>query len=347
MTKKALITGITGQDGSYLAELLLQKGYELHGIIRRSSSFNTGRIDHLYNNPEYLGKKLFLHYGDLTDTSNLNRILERIQPDEIYNLAAQSHVKVSFELPEYTAEVDAIGTVRFLDAIREVGLKPRFYQASTSELFGKAQQVPQNEKTPFYPRSPYGVAKLYGYWIIINYREAYNIFACNGILFNHESPRRGETFVTKKITRAAAKIKLGLETKLSLGNLDAKRDWGYAPEYVDGMWRMLQLDQPDDFVLATGETHTVREFADLSFKELGMELAWEDKGGNEKGVERKTGKVVVDVDPRLYRPTEVELLIGDPAKAKEKLGWKPTIKFDELVKIMVKADYEKISKRGY
>ncbi len=347
MTKKALITGITGQDGSYLAELLLQKGYELHGIIRRSSSFNTGRIDHLYNNPEYLGKKLFLHYGDLTDTSNLNRILERIQPDEIYNLAAQSHVKVSFELPEYTAEVDAIGTVRFLDAIREVGLKPKFYQASTSELFGKAQQVPQNEKTPFYPRSPYGVAKLYGYWIIINYREAYNIFACNGILFNHESPRRGETFVTKKITRAAAKIKLGLETKLSLGNLDAKRDWGYAPEYVDGMWRMLQLDQPDDFVLATGETHTVREFADLSFKELGMELAWEDKGGNEKGVERKTGKVVVDVDPRLYRPTEVELLIGDPAKAKEKLGWKPTIKFDELVKIMVKADYEKISKRGY
>ena len=347
MTKKALITGITGQDGSYLAELLLQKGYELHGIIRRSSSFNTGRIDHLYNNPEYLGKKLFLHYGDLTDTSNLNRILERIQPDEIYNLAAQSHVKVSFELPEYTAEVDAIGTVRFLDAIREVGLKPKFYQASTSELFGKAQQVPQNEKTPFYPRSPYGVAKLYGYWIIINYREAYNIFACNGILFNHESPRRGETFVTKKITRAAAKIKLGLETKLSLGNLDAKRDWGYAPEYVDGMWRMLQLDQPDDFVLATGETHTVREFADLSFKELGMELAWEDKGGNEKGVERKTGKVVVDVDPRLYRPTEVELLIGDPAKEKEKLGWKPTIKFDELVKIMVKADYEKISKRGY
>ena len=311
MTKKALITGITGQDGSYLAELLLQKGYEVHGIIRRSSSFNTGRIDHLYNDPEILGKKLFLHYGDMTDTSNLNRILERIQPGEIYNLAAQSHVKVSFELPEYTAEVDAIGTVRFLDAIREVGLKPKFYQASTSELFGKAQQIPQNEKTPFYPRSPYGVAKLYGYWIIINYREAYNIFACNGILFNHESPRRGETFVTKKITRAAAKIKLGLETKLSLGNLNAKRDWGYAPEYVDGMWRMLQLDQPEDFVLATGETHTVREFADLSFKELGMELAWKGEGVNEKGVDKKTGKIIVEVDPRYYRPTEVELLIGD------------------------------------
>ena len=330
MTKKALITGITGQDGSYLAELLLQKGYEVHGIIRRSSSFNTGRIDHLYNDPEILGKKLFLHYGDVTDTSNLNRILERIHPGEIYNLAAQSHVKVSFELPEYTAEVDAIGTVRFLDAIREVGIKPKFYQASTSELFGKAQQIPQNEKTPFYPRSPYGVAKLYGYWIIINYREAYNIFACNGILFNHESPRRGETFVTKKITRAAAKIKLGLEAKLSLGNLNAKRDWGYAPEYVDGMWRMLQLDQPEDFVLATGETHTVREFADLAFKELGMELAWEGEGKDEKGVDKKTGKTIVEVDPRYYRPTEVELLIGDPAKAKEKLGWVPKTKFRRI-----------------
>jgi GDPmannose 4,6-dehydratase len=347
MTKKALITGITGQDGSYLAELLLQKGYEVHGIIRRSSSFNTGRIDHLYNDPEILGKKLILHYGDMTDTSNLNRILERVQPGEIYNLAAQSHVKVSFELPEYTAEVDAIGTVRFLDAIREVGLKPKFYQASTSELFGKAQQIPQNEKTPFYPRSPYGVAKLYGYWIIINYREAYNIYACNGILFNHESPRRGETFVTKKITRAAAKIKLGLEEKLSLGNLNAKRDWGYAPEYVDGMWKMLQLDQPEDFVLATGETHTVREFADLSFKELGMELAWKGEGVNEKGVDKKTGKIIVEVDPRYYRPTEVELLVGDPTKAKEKLGWTPKVKFEELVKIMAKADFEKISKRGY
>jgi GDPmannose 4,6-dehydratase len=332
MTKKALITGITGQDGSYLAELLLQKEYEVHGIIRRSSSFNTARIDHLYNNPDIMGKKLFLHYGDVTDTSNLNRILERIQPNEIYNLAAQSHVKVSFELPEYTAEVDAIGTVRFLDAIREVGLKPKFYQASTSELFGKAQQVPQNEKTPFYPRSPYGVAKLYGYWIIINYREAYNIFACNGILFNHESPRRGETFVTRKITRAAAKIKLGMEEKLSLGNLNAKRDWGYAPEY---------------FVLATGETHTVREFVDLAFKELDMEVTWSGKGADEKGIDKKTKKVLVDVDPRYYRPTEVELLIGDPTKAKEKLGWIPETKFSELVKIMVKADYEKISKRGY
>jgi GDPmannose 4,6-dehydratase len=347
MTKKALITGITGQDGSYLAELLLQKEYEVHGIIRRSSSFNTARIDHLYNNPDIMGKKLFLHYGDVTDTSNLNRILERIQPNEIYNLAAQSHVKVSFELPEYTAEVDAIGTVRFLDAIREVGLKPKFYQASTSELFGKAQQVPQNEKTPFYPRSPYGVAKLYGYWIIINYREAYNIFACNGILFNHESPRRGETFVTRKITRAAAKIKLGMEEKLSLGNLNAKRDWGYAPEYVDGMWRMLQLPAPDDFVLATGETHTVREFVDLAFKELDMELAWSGNGADEKGIDEKTKKVLVDIDPRYYRPTEVELLIGDPTKAKEKLGWIPETKFSELVKIMVKADYEKISKRGY
>ena len=347
MTKKALITGITGQDGSYLAELLLQKKYEVHGIIRRSSSFNTARIDHLYNNPDIMGKKLFLHYGDVTDTSNLNRILERIQPNEIYNLAAQSHVKVSFELPEYTAEVDAIGTVRFLDAIREVGLKPRFYQASTSELFGKAQQVPQSEKTPFYPRSPYGVAKLYGYWIIINYREAYNIFACNGILFNHESPRRGETFVTRKITRAAAKIKLGMEEKLSLGNLNAKRDWGYAPEYVDGMWRMLQLPAPDDFVLATGETHTVREFVDLAFKELDMELTWSGKGADEKGIDKKTKKVLVDVDPRYYRPTEVELLIGDPTKAKEKLGWIPETKFTELVKIMANADYEKISKRGY
>ncbi len=347
MAKKALITGITGQDGSYLAELLIKKGYEVHGIIRRSSSFNTSRIDHLYNNAEVLGKKLFLHYGDLTDTSNLNRILEKIEPNEIYNLAAQSHVKVSFELPEYTAEVDAIGTVRFLDAIRETGIKPRFYQASTSELFGKAQQVPQSEKTPFYPRSPYGVAKLYGYWIIINYREAYDIYACNGILFNHESPRRGETFVTRKITRAAAKIKLGIDQKLSLGNLNAKRDWGYAPEYVDGMWRMLQLNTPDDFVLATGETHTVREFVEVAFKELEMELVWKGKGAAEKGIDKRTKKVIVEVDPRHYRPTEVELLIGDASKAKQKLGWVPKVKFDELAKIMVRADFEKISKRGY
>lgn len=347
MSKRALITGITGQDGSYLAELLIKKGYEVHGIIRRSSSFNTARIDHLYNNAEILGKKLFLHYGDLTDTSNLNRILERIEPNEIYNLAAQSHVKVSFEIPEYTAEVDAIGTLRFLDAIRETGLRPRFYQASTSELFGKAQEVPQSEKTPFYPRSPYGVAKLYGYWIIINYREAYNLFACNGILFNHESPRRGETFVTRKITRAAAKIKLGIDERLSLGNLNAKRDWGYAPEYVDGMWRMLQLDAPEDFVLATGETHTVREFVELAFKELEMDLVWKGKGAAEKGIDKKTKRVLVDVDPRHYRPTEVELLIGNPAKAKKILGWVPKTKFSELVKIMALADFERISKKGY
>ena len=264
--KKALITGITGQDGSYLTEILLKKGYEVHGIIRRSSSFNTGRIDHLYNDPDVNGKKMFLHFGDLTDTSNLNRLLEKVEPDEIYNLAAQSHVKVSFELPEYTAEVDAIGTLRFLDAIRETGVRTRFYQASTSELFGKAQEIPQSEKTPFYPRSPYGVAKLYGFWIIINYREAYDLFAVNGILFNHESPRRGETFVTRKITLAASRIKLGLQKTLKLGNLDAKRDWGYAPEFCEGMWRMLQQKTPDDFVLATGETHTVREFIDVAFR---------------------------------------------------------------------------------
>ena len=327
--------------------MLIKKGYEVHGIIRRSSSFNTARIDHLYNNSDVLGKKLFLHYGDLTDTSNLNRILEKIEPNEIYNLAAQSHVKVSFELPEYTAEVDAIGTVRFLDAIRETGIKPRFYQASTSELFGKAQEVPQNEKTPFYPRSPYGVAKLYGYWIIINYREAYNLYACNGILFNHESPRRGETFVTRKITRAAAKIKLGIDQKLSLGNLNAKRDWGYAPEYVDGMWRMLQLKAPEDFVLATGETHTVRQFVEVAFRELEMDLVWKGKGAAEKGIDKRTQKVLVEVDPRHYRPTEVELLIGDASKAKRELGWVPKVKFAELAKIMVRADFEKISKRGY
>ena len=347
MSKKALITGITGQDGSYLAELLLDKGYEVHGIIRRSSSFNTGRIDHLYNNPEISGNKLFLHYGDLTDTSNLNRLLEKIVPDEIYNLAAQSHVKVSFEVPEYTAEVDAVGTLRFLDAIRETGLKTKFYQASTSELFGKVQAIPQNEKTPFYPRSPYGVAKLYGYWIIVNYREAYDIFACNGILFNHESPRRGETFVTRKITRAAARIKHGIEEKLLLGNLNAKRDWGYAPEYVDGMWRMMQLEKPDDFVLATGETHTVREFADLTFKELDMELDWVGEGIDEKGVCKKNRKTYVEVEERYYRPTEVDMLIGEALKAKEKLGWKPQIKFEQLVSLMAKADYDKVKKRGY
>ncbi len=374
--KRALITGITGQDGSYLTEILLEKGYEVHGIIRRSSSFNTGRVDHLYNNPEILNKKLFLHYGDLVDTSNLNRLLEKIQPDEIYNLAAQSHVKVSFEVPDYTAQVDALGTLRFLDAIREVGLrKVKFYQASTSELYGKVQEVPQNEKTPFYPRSPYGVAKLYGYWIIVNYREAYNLFACNGILFNHESPKRGETFVTRKITRAASRIVSGLQSNLSLGNLNAKRDWGYAPEYCEGMWRILQYKNADDFVLATGETHTVREFVELTFKNLGVELEWKGKGINEKGVisgvdfeqakslinfsknskfykyefttKLKKGNTVATIDPNYYRPTEVDLLIGDPTKAKKLLGWKAKTKFEHLVQIMIKSDMDKVLKRGY
>jgi GDPmannose 4,6-dehydratase len=347
MSKKALLTGITGQDGSYLAELLLEKGYEVHGMIRRSSSFNTERIDHLHSNPAISGKKFFLHYGDVTDTSNINRLLEKIEPDEVYNLAAQSHVKVSFEVPEYTAEVDAVGTLRFLDAIRETGIKTKFYQASTSELYGKVQAIPQSETTPFYPRSPYGVAKLYGYWIIVNYREAYNIFACNGILFNHESPRRGETFVTRKITMAAAKIKLGLQEKLTLGNLNAKRDWGYAPEYVEGMWRMLQQDTPEDYVLATGETHEVRTFVDAAFNELGMELTWEGEGESEKGISKKEGKVLVSVDPKYYRPTEVELLIGDAAKAKKKLGWEAKTKFADLARLMAKADFELVKKRGY
>ena len=347
MSKKAFITGITGQDGSYLAELLLKKDYEVHGMLRRSSSFNTGRIDHLFNDPHILDKKLFLHYGDLTDSSNLNRLLEKIQPDEIYNLGAQSHVKVSFELPEYTAEVDAMGTLRFLDAIKESGIKTKFYQASTSELFGKVQEVPQNEHTPFYPRSPYGVAKLYAYWIIVNYREAYDLYACNGILFNHESPRRGETFVTRKITRAAARIKLGLQDKLTLGNLDAKRDWGYAPEFVEGMWQMMQLDKPDDFVLSTGETHTIREFADIVFKEIGMDLVWEGHGKNEKGIEKKSGKTLVEINPRYFRPTEVDLLIGDSTKASKTFGWNPKVTFNELAKIMANADLEKVKRRGF
>jgi GDPmannose 4,6-dehydratase len=374
--KKALITGVTGQDGSYLTEILLEKGYEVHGIIRRSSSFNTGRIDHLYSNKEILNKKLFLHYGDLVDTSNLNRLLEKIEPDEIYNLAAQSHVKVSFELPDYTAQVDALGTLRFLDAIREVGLrKVKFYQASTSELFGKVQEIPQNEKTPFYPRSPYGVAKLYGYWIIINYREAYDIFACNGVLFNHESPKRGETFVTRKITRAASRIAAGIQKKLLLGNLDAKRDWGYAPEYCEGMWRILQYKYPEDFVLATGETHTVREFAELTFKEMGIQLEWKGKGKNERGVIKtinwdeakhlvefekmnksykfsltnslRKGTVVVEIDSNYYRPTEVEYLIGDSKKARKLLGWKAKTKFKDLVRIMIKSDLSKVLTRGF
>ena len=344
--KKALITGIAGQDGSYLAELLLEKNYEVHGIIRRSSSFNTGRIDHIIHDRETDGR-FFFHHGDLTDASNLNRLLEKIQPDEIYNLAAQSHVKVSFDIPDYTAQVDALGTLRFLDAIRETRINPRFYQASTSELFGKVQEIPQTEKTPFYPRSPYGVAKLYGFWIIVNYREAYGLYACNGILFNHESPRRGETFVTRKITRAAARIKAGLQDNLLLGNLNAKRDWGYAPEYVEGMWRMLQQPAPDDYVLATGEAHSVREFVDLTFKELDIELNWLGDGVDEKGIDGRTGRVLVSVDPEYYRPTEVELLIGNPGKAKEMLGWEPSIRFEELVRLMARADWEKVQKRGF
>ena len=346
MSKKALITGITGQDGSYLAELLLEKGYEVHGIVRRSSSFNTGRIDHIIHDEKFQGQ-FFFHHGDITDVSNLNRLLEKVHPDEIYNLAAQSHVKVSFDLPDYTAQVDALGTLRFLDAIRETRINTRLYQASTSELFGNVREVPQTENTPFYPRSPYGVAKLYAYWIIVNYREAYDLFACNGILFNHESPRRGETFVTRKITMAAARIKAGLQETLLLGNLNARRDWGYAPEYVEGMWRMLQQEAPDDFVLATGETHTVREFTDYAFRELDIKLEWEGSGPDEKGFDTASGKMLVAVNPDYYRPTEVDLLIGNPAKAKEKLGWEAKIKFEELVRLMAGADWEKLQQRGY
>lgn len=339
--KTALISGITGQDGSYLTELLLDKGYQVHGIVRRSSSLNTQRIDHLYNNPELLNKRFFLHYGDLTDSSNLNRLVEKINPDEIYNLGAQSHVQVSFEVPEYTAEVDGIGTLRFLDAIKETGINTKFYQASTSELYGLAQEIPQNEKTPFYPRSPYAVAKLYAYWIVVNYREAYNLFACNGILFNHESERRGRTFVTRKISVGVSKIMTGQLDMLLLGNLDAKRDWGYAPEYVEGMWRMLQIDHPEDFVLATNETHTVREFVEEAFKVLGEEIVWEGTNQNEVGILKSINKPVVGINPRYYRPTEVELLLGDFSKAKQLLNWEPKTTFKELVKIMVLTDYHK------
>jgi GDPmannose 4,6-dehydratase len=337
---KALITGITGQDGSYLAEQLIGKGYEVHGVVRRSSSFNTQRIDHLYKNKNIYNKSLFLHYGDLTDSSNLNRLLDKIRPNEIYNLGAQSHVKVSFEVPEYTAEVDALGTLRFLDAIKEVGLKDsvKFYQASTSELYGKVQSVPQNEATPFYPRSPYAVAKLYSYWIVVNYREAYGIHASNGILFNHESPRRGPTFVTKKITEAAVRIKLKKQKKLLLGNLDAKRDWGYAPEFTLGMWLILQNEKPDDFVLATGKTNSVRCFVDLAFRELGIELKFIGKGIEERGIDIETGEVMVQVDPTYFRPTEVDLLMGDPSKAKEILGWEPKVGLEDLVTMMVQSD---------
>ncbi len=344
----ALITGITGQDGSYLTEQLLQKGYIVHGMVRRSSSFNWGRIEHLNLDPEIGNKRLFLHYGDLTDSSNLNRLLEKIRPDEIYNLGAQSHVKVSFEVPEYTAEVDAIGTLRFLDAIKEVGLKDRirFYQASTSELYGKVQAVPQNEETPFYPRSPYGVAKLYAFWIIVNYRESYGIHASNGILFNHESPRRGENFVTRKITRSVARIAHGRQQLVRLGNLDAKRDWGYAPEYTEGMWRILQHREATDFVLATNETHTVREFASLAFAHAGMPLEWRGAGVDEVGVDSK-GVVRVAVDPEYYRPAEVDLLIGDYAKAKRLLGWEPKTRFAELVRLMTEADLKEVARTGW
>lgn len=336
--KKALITGITGQDGSYLAELLLEKGYEVHGLIRRASTFNTERIDHLYRDPHLQNTKLFLHYGDLSDSSNISRLLAKIHPDEIYHLGSQSHVRVSFDMPEYTGDVTGLGALRLLDAIRETGIQTKFYQASSSEMFGMVQEAPQKETTPFYPRSPYGAAKVYAYWITVNYRESYNIFACNGILFNHESPRRGETFVTRKVTRGLARIVCGLEEKLYLGNLDAKRDWGYAKDYVEGMWRMLQQDTPDDYVLATNETHTVREFIEEASRVLGIDLVWEGKGVAERGINRKTGAVIIEIDPKYFRPTEVDLLIGDYSKAKAKLGWEPTTRFTDLVKIMVEAD---------
>jgi len=349
MKKVALITGITGQDGAYLAELLLEKGYIVHGLKRRSSLFNTDRIDHLYQDKHESEVNFFLHYGDLTDSTNLIRIVQECQPDEIYNLAAMSHVKVSFEIPEYTANADGIGTLRILEAIRILGLekKTKFYQASTSELYGKVHEVPQNEETPFYPRSPYGVAKLYAFWIVKNYREAYGIYACNGILFNHESPLRGETFVTRKITRAVARYSLGLQKKLYLGNLDAKRDWGHAKDYVEGMWRMLQQETPDDYVLATGEATSVRDFVNLAFAEVGVEMTWTGEGESEKGTDKATGEVVVEVDPAYFRPTEVEILLGDPAKAKRELGWEHTHSLADLVKDMVVADVDLFKRDQY
>lgn len=364
--KKALITGITGQDGAYLAEYLLGKGYQVHGIKRRSSSFNTARVDHLYKDPHEEDIRFFMHYGDLTDSTNLIRIVQEVQPVEIYNLAAQSHVKVSFETAEYTANADALGTLRLLEAIRILNMtdRVRFYQASSSELYGMAQEFPQNEKTPFYPRSPYAAAKLYAYWICVNYREAYNIFACNGILFNHESPIRGETFVTRKITRAVARIKLALQRKLYLGNLDAKRDWGYAGDFVRAMWLILQQDRPDDYVIATGESHSVRELVELAFREIGLEIEWKGNGVDEVGIVRsyefrdtsdglggsgsgqeiKEGDVVVEVDPRYFRPTEVDSLLGDASKAKEALGWEPRMSFHEMVTQMVREDLEEASR---
>ncbi len=344
----ALITGVTGQDGAYLAELLLQQGYEVHGVKRRSSSFNTGRVDHLYRDPHETGVGFHLHYGDMTDATNLIRLIQEVQPTEIYNLAAQSHVQVSFDTAEYTANADAMGALRLLEAIRILKLEDtaRYYQASTSELYGKVQETPQSETTPFYPRSPYAAAKLYGYWITVNYREAYGMHASNGILFNHESPIRGETFVTRKITRAVAAIELGLQKQLFLGNMDAKRDWGHARDYVEGMWRIVQHDEPDDFVLATGETHAVREFVELAFKEVGRTIVWHGEGVDEVGEDSKTGETLIAIDPRYFRPTEVDLLLGDPAKAKRLLGWEHTTPFPQLVKEMVAADLELMRAEG-
>jgi GDPmannose 4,6-dehydratase len=344
--KKALITGVTGQDGGYLAELLLEKGYEVHGVKRRSSSFNTGRIDHLYMDPHETDVRLHLHYGDMTDSTNLIRLIQETQPDEIYNLAAQSHVQVSFEVPEYTANADGIGTLRILEALRILKLeqKTRFYQASTSELYGKVQEIPQKETTPFYPRSPYAAAKLYAYWITVNYREAYGMHASNGILFNHEGPTRGETFVTRKITRAVAAIHLGMQDRLFIGNINSKRDWGHSRDYVEGMWRILQQETADDYVLATGETHSVREFIELAFNEVGIKIEWKGEGVDEKGVDAKTGRVYVEIDPRYFRATEVDLLIGDPSKAYAKLGWKHTTCFAALVKEMVDADLKTVAR---
>lgn len=338
--KKALITGITGQDGSYLTELLLSKGYEVHGLIRRASSFNTERISHIFQDPHEKKVRLHLHYGDLSDASNLSRLIEKIRPDEIYHLGAQSHVRVSFDIPEYTGDVTGLGTLRILDAIRESGVTTRFYQASSSEMYGLVQEVPQKETTPFYPRSPYGCAKVYGYWITRNYRESYNLFACNGILFNHESPRRGATFVTRKITRGLSRIKAGHENSLYLGNLEAKRDWGYAKDYVEAMWLMLQQDEPDDYVIATGETHTVREMVEITGQCLDMDIVWEGKGIDEVGINKTTGKTIIRIDPYYFRPAEVDLLIGDASKAKKKLGWKPKTSFKELVSIMTEVDLQ-------
>ncbi len=336
----ALITGITGQDGSYLAELLLDKGYVVHGLIRRASTFNTPRIAHLFQDVHGEDVDFLLHYGDLSDASNVSRLIEKIQPDEIYNLGAQSHVRISFDMPEYTCDITALGTLRILDAIRDNRIKTKFYQASSSEIFGKIREQVQNEETPFYPRSPYACAKAFAYYITVNYRESYNLFACNGILFNHESPRRGETFVTRKITRGLARINYGLDSKLFLGNLDAKRDWGYAKDYVEGMWLMMQQDKPDDYVLATGETHSVREFVEETAKNMEIDLVWEGAGVDEKGIDRKTNKVIIEIDPRYFRPAEVDVLVGDGSKAKKELGWEPKVKFKELVKIMADSDLE-------